>query len=175
MRIAVGSTNPTKVAAAERAARRLWPEAEILPVAVVSGVSEQPLTDEETIRGAINRAQQARIALDADVGMGVEGGVQDTSVGMFVGGWAAVVDSHGTLGVGAGGRLLLPERLAAQIRQGAELGPLMDRFTGAQNVKHNQGAIGVFTDGLILRTDALEMAFLYALARFMTPELYECS
>lgn len=174
MKIAVGSTNPTKVAAARRAAAKVWPEGEVVAVAVPSGVGEQPLSDDETIRGAVNRARNALAALDdALFGMGVEGGVQDTSHGMFVGGWAAVVDRNGSLGIGAGGRVLLPESIARRIRAGEELGPVMDDFSGRRNIKQRAGAIGIFTAGLIERTAALEIALTYALARFITPENYE--
>lgn len=173
MKIAVGSTNPTKVAAARRAAAKVWPGGAVIPVAVPSGVSEQPLSDDETIRGAVNRARNALAAVEgAQIGMGVEGGVQETPHGMFVGGWAAVVDRDGCLGIGAGGRVLLPEAIARRIRAGEELGPVMDDFSGRRNVKHSEGAIGVFTNGLIERTAALEIAFTYALARFITPENY---
>ena len=174
MKIAIGSTNPTKVEAARRAAAKVWPEGEVVAVAIPSGVGEQPMSDDETIRGAVNRARAALAAVDdAQIGMGVEGGVQDTPHGLFVGGWAAVVDRNGCLGIGAGGRVLLPESIATRIRRGEELGPVMDDFSGRRNVKHEEGAIGIFTAGLIERTAALEIALTYALARFITPENYE--
>ena len=173
MKIAIGSTNPTKVEAACRAAAKVWPQGEVVAVAVPSGVAEQPMSDDETIRGAVNRARKALAAVDGvQIGMGVEGGVQDTPHGMFVGGWAAVVDREGCLGIGAGGRVLLPESIARRIRAGEELGPVMDDFSGRRNVKHGEGAIGIFTNGLIERTAALEIALTYALARFITPENY---
>ena len=174
LKIAIGSANPTKVEAARRAAVKVWPGAEVIAVAVPSGVNEQPMSDDETIRGAVNRARNALAAVsDAQIGMGVEGGVQDTPHGLFVGGWAAVVDREGCLGIGAGGRVLLPESIARRIRSGEELGPVMDDFSGRRNVKHGEGAIGIFTAGLIERTTALETALTYALARFITPENYE--
>ena len=173
MKIAVGSTNPTKVEAARRAAAKVWPGCAVVAVAVPSGVGEQPMSDDETIHGAVNRARNALAAVDgAQIGMGVEGGVHDTDHGMFVTGWAAVVDRNGTLGIGAGGRLLLPETLARRIRAGEELGPVMDEMSGRRNVKHGEGVIGIFTNGLIERTAALEIALTYALARFITPENY---
>ncbi len=173
MRIAIGSTNPTKVEAARRAAVKIWPGCDVVAVAVPSGVGEQPMSDDETIRGAVNRARNALAAVDrAQIGMGVEGGVQDTPHGMFVGGWAAVIDGNGVLGIGGGGRVLLPESISRRIRAGEELGPVMDDFSGRRNVKQSAGAIGIFTAGLIDRTGALEIALTYALARFITPENY---
>jgi inosine/xanthosine triphosphatase len=91
---------------------------------------------------------------------------------MFVGGWAAVVDRNGTIGIGSGGQLQLPEQVAQAIRSGSELGPAMDQLSGLQNVKHYQGVIGIFTGGLVTRTEALERSPVYALARFITPDYY---
>src|SRR5690606_13762797 len=122
--------------------------------------------------GAINRARAALVAGSAHIGMGVEGGVQETSHGMFVGAWAAVVDGAGRLGIGAGGRILLPESIAERIRAGRELGPEMDQFSGLENVRQHQGAIGILTNGLLSRSEALEIAPTYALARFIAPEKY---
>lgn len=174
VKIAIGSTNPTKIEAARRAASKVWSGCEVVSVAAPSGVREQPMNDDETIHGAMNRAHHALAAVDgAQIGMGVEGGVHDTDHGMFVTGWAAVVDRNGTLGIGAGGRLLLPEALARRIRAGEELGPLMDEVSGRRNTKHGEGVIGIFTNGLIERTAALEIALTYALARFITPENYQ--
>jgi inosine/xanthosine triphosphatase len=173
MKIAIGSLNPTKIEAAHRAGRQVWPEAEFVAVDVPSGVADQPMNDEETIQGALNRAQAAMTVAAADVGMGVEGGVADSSLGMFAIGWAVVVDRNGTVGVGGSGRLPLPESIAAQIRSGGELGPVMDQFTGRHNLKHSLGAVGILTDGAVNRTEALQVAVTYALTRFRRPEYYD--
>ena len=173
MKIAIGSLNPTKIEAAQRAGRQVWPEAEFVAVDVPSGVADQPMNDEETIQGALNRAQAAMTVAAADVGMGVEGGVADSPLGMFAIGWAVVVDRNGTVGVGGSGRLPLPESIAAQIRSGGELGPVMDQFTGRHNLKHSLGAVGILTDGAVNRTEALQVAVTYALTRFRRPEYYD--
>ncbi len=46
------------------------------PVIVPSDVADQPLSDEETLEGAINRVENAKTAYpNADLWMGIEGGV----------------------------------------------------------------------------------------------------
>jgi len=60
-----------------------------------------------------------------------------------------------------------------EIRKGRELGPVMDEFIGEENIKQKQGASGVLTNGLISRTESLEKAVAYALAKFLTPHLYK--
>ena len=87
MRIAVGSENPVKAAAT----RRALPDAVAEPVAVESGVPEQPRGRDQTITGARNRAEAALAATDAALGVGIEGGVArvDGTDGLFLIMWAA--------------------------------------------------------------------------------------
>lgn len=171
--IAVGSTNPVKLAAVTQAVKRVWPAAVIESVAVDSGVRPQPLSDDEAITGAANRAQRAQQVSNTDLGIGLEGSVADSPYGMFVTGWAAVVDRAGTLGIGGSGRFLVPPTIADGLRNGGELGTLMDQLVGQTNTKQRQGAVGILTNGLISRTEALESAVVFALTRFLNPTYYE--
>ncbi len=78
--IVVASTNPVKVQAALAGFKKMFPEQDFQSEMVVasSEVSDQPATDEETFRGALNRARgAARLAPQADYWIGIEGGVQD--------------------------------------------------------------------------------------------------
>lgn len=157
MRIAVGSRNPVKRAATERAIGDVATAVE--SVAVESGVSEQPWGDAETIEGAENRAEQALATGDFDLGVGIEGGVApvDGADGLFLIMWAAVGDGR-QVGLGAGPRLRLPERVASRVEAGAELGPVMDDLLDTSGVAENQGAAGVLTDRIVTREDALFQA-----------------
>lgn len=171
-KIAVGSKNPVKIAAVKRAVKDIWPKAKIVSVEVSHGICEQPTSDDEAIKGAKNRARASLKMAGVDLGIGLEGGVNDTSHGMFLTGWIVVVDKKGNVGVGSGGRLLLPEKIALEIKKGKELGPVMDKFIGGKNIKQKQGAVGIFTNNLITRTEALEKAVVYALAKFISPKYY---
>lgn len=173
MKIAVGSRNPVKVAAVEKVVRRVWPEAVVEPVGVSSGVSEMPMSDDEAIRGASNRARAALEAANAVLGFGLEGSAADTEHGMFMKGWTAVAHRDGRLGIGGGGAVLLPERVARELRNGRELGPVIDEVIGGHNTKQKQGTTGVLTNGLLDRTAAFEFQVISALARFLKEELYE--
>ncbi len=162
-RIAVGSTNPVKVGAARAIVARLASDAEVTGVAVPSGVPDQPWGDEETIRGALARARAARLALDADLGIGLEGGVvaqADGSVRTCA--WAAVVTRDGREEVGGSLAMPLPARVAALVRDGMELGHAMDAVTGEHNVKQGPGAVGILTAGLVTRQQAYETILAYA-------------
>ena len=170
-RIAVGSKNPVKIGAAQAVLARIAPEATVEGVAVPSGVSDQPWGDEETIRGALARAHAARVALDADWGIGIEGGViDDGGTRVRTCAWAAIVGRDGREGVGGSLSLELPPRVGALVRDGMELGHAMDAVTGQQNVKHGVGAVGILTAGLVTRQGAYETLVAYALVPFLDVE-----
>lgn len=167
-RIAVGSKNPVKVAAVRAVLAPLAPGAEIVGVAVASGVPDQPWGDEETIRGARARAAAALAALDADLGVGIEGGVvEERDGGVRTCAWAAVVARDGRDGVGGSLAMPLPATVARLLREGVELGHAMDRVTGARDTKHGAGAVGILTAGLVDRQRAYEVLLAYALAPFL--------
>jgi inosine/xanthosine triphosphatase len=172
MKIAVGTLNPVKVTAVTTMFQRVWPEAEIVPVSVPSGVSAMPMTDAETIAGARNRAVAARAVLDADFGVGLEGGVHQEIFGLALQGWVVVVDGDGREGIGGAARIPLPEHIAQRVRSGEELGHVMDDVLGNHNTKQKGGAVGALTHGLVLRQGTFAIAVAYALAPFVSPELY---
>jgi len=173
MKVAVGSANPVKIAAVENVVKRAWPGAVVEGVSVSSDVSEMPMSSKEAIQGATNRAKAALTKLNADLGIGLEGSAIDTEHGMFMTGWTVAVHSDGRVGVGGGGSILLPEKIAKELRKGRELGPVIDEVIGQHNTKQNQGTTGVLTNGLLNRTQAFEHQVINALALFLKEELYK--
>jgi inosine/xanthosine triphosphatase len=168
MHVGVGSENPVKVAATKRALGDL--ATTVVPVGVDSGVPEQPRGQAETVTGAEQRAKRAMSAVDADLGVGIEGGVArlDGADGLFLIMWAAVTDGE-EIGHGAGPSLRLPEDIAARVEAGEELGPVMDDRLETVGVARNQGAAGVLTDGAMDRESALAHAVAGAAGPFRTP------
>jgi len=164
MFVAIGSENPTKVAAVER----VLPDASHTAVAVDSGVPEQPWGRAETVEGARNRAAAAVSATDADFGVGIEGGVEERAEpgGLWLVMWAAVTDGTDTH-FGAGPSIRLPEPVADRLRDGEELGPILDDELGRAALGKQEGAIGVYTDGHVSRTDALADAVAGAFGPFL--------
>jgi inosine/xanthosine triphosphatase len=173
MKITVGSTNPVKVAAARQITTRVWPEAEIIPLAAVSGVRSMPMSSEETLLGAENRARDAMQKSGADLGIGLEGGVNLETAGLMLMGWVVILDRNGRKGVGGASRLPLPHAIARRVLGGEELGPVMDDVLNESNVKQKGGAVGALTKGLVLRQEAFAIAVAYALSPFVAPELHD--
>lgn len=172
MKIAIGSTNPTKVRAARNVLRKIYPRAEFIALEVASGVPNQPRGDKQTRRGAVNRAQRVREATHADFGVGLEAGIIEIEYGMMTCAWVAIVDRSGRIGIGGSTNMLLPDQVAARIRAGDELGEAMDAFANIEDVKHKMGAIGVLTRGLSDRQRAYEQIVKLAVARFLWEDKY---
>ena len=172
MKIAIGFKNPVKVAAVKDGLIEAFPNAEFVGIDVLSGVSDQPFGDEETIKGSINRAQAALKASGADLAVGLEGGVKETAHGMMNTVWVAIIDKTGKVSLGGGLHAHVPERVAEKVRKGMELGKAMDDLTGRRNTKQNEGAIGILTGGLIDRKRAYESLVRIATTKFMTPEFF---
>lgn len=175
MLVAVGSTNPAKLEAVREAIVRVWPQAEVRGVAVASGVSEMPMSDAECLKGARNRAQAARMALAADVGVGLEGGVHRDGDMLLLVGWAAVCAAEDREGVAGTARLPLPAVIAERVIAGEELGLIMDDLLDEHKSNQRGGAVGALTAGLVLRAEAFSMAVSYALAPFVAEEFYSGS
>jgi inosine/xanthosine triphosphatase len=172
IKIAVGSKNPVKIAAVQSVVEKVWPAVTILPTPVPSGVSTMPMSDEECLTGARNRAIAARQAADTDFGFGLEGGVHEGPAGLLLMGWVVAVHRNGREGVGGTARLPLPASIAEQVLAGRELGPLMDELLGEENVKQKGGAVGALTAGLVPRSDTFAVAVAYALAPFVASKFY---
>lgn len=163
MKIAVGSTNPVKVAAVKDALADLIPDLEVQGFEVSSGVADQPFSEEETRQGTLNRAQRAlNLAMssglnsssDFDLGVGLEGGVAEQVDGLYSTVWVCLVSADGRQQFVNSNRFILPDQIANSIRAGQEMGAVMDNFTGRTNLKHQEGMIGILTGGIITRKQA---------------------
>ena len=173
LKFVVGSTNPVKIGCVASAAALFWPGCETTGVEAASGVGHQPTSDAEMETGALNRARGALESdPSADYGVGIEGGVLDTTSGMWAYAWVVVIDRQGRIGCGQSGRFLLPPPIAELIRGGLELGAADDLFFGRANSKQKEGAVGILSRGQITRQQLYEPAVTFALFRFIHPEYY---
>lgn len=149
-KVVIGSNNPAKI----KAVQAVFKDAEVVPVAVDSGVSDQPKSDDETLRGAMNRAKAAKQF--GNIGIGLEGGVTMTPYGLFLVNYGALVDEHGKCYVAGGLRIPLPPEIKEGLEKGLELGEVMDQLTRKKGIRHDEGAIGVFTANLVKRAEMFE-------------------
>lgn len=170
MKVIVASSNPVKVQAVFEAFQEAFPAEELTVenINVPSGVSDQPMSNAETLEGAINRVRHAQSSLPrADYWVGVEGGVQEEFGGMNSFAWVCV-KNHETIGKARSGTFFLPEPIAALIRQGKELGDADDIIFQQRNSKQCAGAVGLLTKGVIDRTSLYKHAVILALIPFLS-------
>lgn len=152
MKMIVGSKNPAKVQAVSAVFGTRW---ELESAAVDSGVSAQPMSDEETRQGAIKRAIACCKLDGATAGIGLEGGVTEMDDGLYICNWGALAVGDKVWSA-SGAKLLLPDFIAEPVLSGQELGPVMRAFTSRQDISITEGAVGVFTDGHMSRAAMFE-------------------
>ncbi len=172
-RIVVASDNPVKIQAALNGFQRIFPaeqfSASSLPVP--SGVSAQPVTNGETLRGAMQRVNAVREqAADADYWVGIEGGVEERDGEMEVFAWV-VVASADRIGKSRTATFYLPQEVTRLVRQGLELGDADDRIFGRSNSKQQNGSVGLLTEDVITRLAYYEHAVILALIPFKNGHL----
>lgn len=174
MKVAVGSKNPVKIEAVKQAFEKVFPDEtwEVIGIEVVSGVSDQPMSDKESIRGARNRAKNSLRELSANYGVGLEGGIQKINEGFFITGWMVIVNKFGNEGIGSTISMQMSSAHMKLINQGIELGHADDQIFKTENSKHKLGYFGAMTNGALPRMEAYRDGVITALTRFVHPDLF---
>ncbi len=181
--VAVGSKRRPKLDSVRETLAALGPkfglgtDFEVVGVAVSSGVRHTPLSREETMSGARNRAEAVlRIAREKNESwkyfVGLEGGIdvvnEHRNRWVFLENWAYLADATGRASFGQSGAIALPEPLAVRVvDEGIELAEAIDAYAGQTGVRDAQGAWGVLTHNLITRQDSYRIALISAFATFL--------
>lgn len=112
MKIAIGTKNRAKTQAVQKIVTMYIKKAIVFEsVSVNSDVSEQPMSDEETRQGAMNRAKATLTVTDAQIGFGLEGGVKMLDGVMYLCNWAALATKAGQVYTAAGAQIPYQRRL----------------------------------------------------------------
>ncbi len=184
MKVIIASLRAPKVSGVQRAFQKIPQRAPFInitfePMEVESGVQATPLSIDELMNGARQRAEIAYAKGniqskkdDVVFSVGVEGGVYTVQKYSFLQSWACVYDGR-KFSFGSSGSIEIPRALAhAVVENGADLGKVIDVFAEQQNVRSNQGTWGILTSDLITREDSFALATLNALAPFFNEKLY---
>jgi len=122
-KIALGTKSEQKRTYLERELTDLGLEYQIHPFEVTSGVSDQPMTDEETRQGSVNRAKRAyEVSTDCDFGMGIEAGYHKSGTGYDIFCWVTIYDKNGKYFSHKSEHVTLPDFHANIINEGKYLG-----------------------------------------------------
>ena len=174
--IIIASKNPVKIQAVKNGFLEMFPQEkmEFAGLSVPSNVNDQPIGDEETFTGALNRAKNAQIEMPkADFWVGVEGGnIRHGDSEMEVMAWIVVL-SKDSFGKARTAGFFLPPKVIDLINQGYELGDADDIIFGINNSKQTMGSAGLLTDGVMNRLRFYVPAVILALIPFLKPELYK--
>jgi len=173
IRIVVASKNPVKMEAVKEGLSSLISdEIELIGVSVESGVSDQPMSEVETLKGASNRVMRAMNQFPGyDYYVGLEGGVEPHAAGLMAFAWM-VISNGKTIGKARTASFFLPPEVAKLVHDGMELGDADDIVFKKNNSKQQNGAIGLLTKDAITRKSLYLPAVQMAFIPFLNPELY---
>ncbi|GAA2757217.1 DUF84 family protein [Actinopolymorpha rutila] len=179
MCVVIASGNPVKRRATLEAVKVALGQDEVdsVTVDVASGVAHQPVGDEETLRGARNRAEAARQERpDASLWVGVEGGVIERDGALDCMAWIVVLgrrepDGPVIRGESRTATFTLPAEIADRVRAGVELGAATDEVLGGIDTKSTTGTVGPLTGGVIDRVAFYAHALVLAMVPFRNVEL----
>lgn len=196
MIVSIGSRSLPKIAAVSRAFSKypeLWVDENevqfvIIPkeergnskgaeVDKISKISCSPLTLEETLLGAQNRAKEAfnfaqKKFGKCSYGVGVEAGVfpvQGINTGYFDTTVVAIFDGQNFF-YGTSPMFEYPKAVIKRIVSGEEAGLITDFF--GETAKGREGVIGPLTKNRVYRDDFEEAGVLMALAQIVRKDLY---
>ncbi len=173
IKICVGSQNPVKIACVQEAFERAFPEFSIQceGLGAPSGVSDQPMTDEETLLGAKNRARYCKEQAKADYFVGIEGGLENVENTLLAFAWIYIIKGE-QIGKAKTATFDLPPKIEELIKEGYELGEADDIVFQRENSKQKDGAVGILTKGIIDRKKYYKEAVILALIPFLNTSLY---
>ncbi|MFT5162591.1 MAG: inosine/xanthosine triphosphatase [Alteromonadaceae bacterium] len=174
LKVVVGSLNPVKVNAVKNALQMVFADSQIecQGMRAPSEVADQPMTADETRKGAINRVNYCKAHCKADFYVAIEGGVDQFEYGPATFAYV-VIANQSRQSVGRSAILPLPSIVFKALEQGEELGHVMDRLFNTDNIKQKGGAIALLTNGCATRQGSYTQALIQAMAPFLYPELFE--
>lgn len=180
MTLALGSTNPIKIEALEEVIRE-YPDlsqATVVPYAVSSDVSEQPLSLEEMIRGAKNRAKKAFYANHRSTyGFGIESGLFEApgaQSGFLEASICAIYDgSNHFIGLSCGFEVP-PQILELVLQKKMDLSQACHHsgVTSDPKLGAGEGLIGLLTKGRIDRKKYTKQCITTALIQLENARFY---
>jgi inosine/xanthosine triphosphatase len=154
MIVRVATANAMKVEATRKAFAKYFKKVRVEGVEAASGVSPQPISFGEIVRGARERARRA--FGECDFAVGIEAGLFRV---------AAVAENPFQITVAC---------VTDGRRQALGAGPFYEvpRAVVRRIVKADTGSVAVVTRGKVSRAQVTRDAVLMALAPFVSPELY---
>jgi len=172
--VVVGSRNRAKTQGVQRAFRRFLKGIEFRELDVTAKVKTQPMSIDETVKGARRRAELAIKSGGADFGVGVEAGLVELPEASFLNiQIAAILDASGHLSFGCSSGFPIPTRFVERLKQNSEE---LDRYThelaGPKKVREEEGIVYRLSGGRMSRVEMTEQCVSMALIPWLNAKLY---
>lgn len=146
-KVYIASLNQVKVAAVQEVLSNY----DVVALLVKTTVSKQPKSDEETIKGARERAK----ALPKDgLRIGLEAGLSTHNDKLYLVNWGVLIDEEGSEFIAGGARIPLPENIVVELKKDdTELADVMDSLYQKKAIRSHEGAVGILTNNEVRRID----------------------
>jgi len=171
MKIAIGTKSPPKVAAIEEAIKKCvyfkWIEVELISKKVDSDISDMPLTTEENMTWAKNRAENTSKITDADFYIGMEWWTTRIWEKAYLFWVVYVLDNAWKWHYGMSNLMEVPMVFDDRIYNKAEeLWPVLQELTGVESASKKTWAFWHWSDDMLTRKDQFLLAFISAIVPF---------
>lgn len=160
MKVIVGTKNQKKVAAVKAVFLEILKQdsVEIDAHDAQSLVPDAP-HDEDTYRGAFNRARECAEKFEADYFVGIESGLVERYGNYFEEAWAVVISTDGDSCIGYSSGLLLPRIVVDRMRKGEKHNKIMEHFDKVFDLpEDNRDTWSRYTGGNMTRELSLQEA-----------------
>lgn len=135
---------------------------------VYSDISDMPLSIEETMTWAKNRAQNIKKKwIIADYYVGIEWGTTDILGTKYIGGIIYIENYLWEWHFWFSPMIEVPKKVEKMLyEEGLELGPVMSKLSGITNIQSQNGSMWAWSDDMFTRQDEFCDAFKAAIAPF---------
>ncbi|NDK09801.1 DUF84 family protein [Candidatus Gracilibacteria bacterium] len=173
MKIAIGTTRLPKLEGIKKGIldcpyfQDILSEIEYFPHNVASEISDMPLSLDEVMLGAKNRATNLKTLETADFYIGIEGGTSSIGNKKYIFGVVYIENNQSEGHYGFSPMMEVPSLIEKKLYQeGLELGPIMGELSGNTDIRSENGSMGAWSNDMLTRTDEFSAAFKAAIAPF---------
>ena len=141
---------------------------------ISSGIRDQPSNLDEICEGAINRAINSFDGCDFSVGL--EAGVYFVkhAESQYLNTCICVIyDGQRIRGIGQSSGFEHPQKVISECSLGKEIGLVYEKLSGKIGIAQREGAIGLLSNGKLVRRQYTQEAVRNALLPLFNKELYE--
>ena len=167
MIIVVCSKNSAKNNAVNNVVKDFFDDYEIKSLNTNSGVSETPITNDEGIKGCINRINDAMSQVNnGDLYIAMEGILNTNNYGTFLCGWTAIYNKElDEYYYGCSAQIKIPDEIVKNIDKDTRLSKKIAEYTDSTDeIVSEIGTNGMLTNGCYTRTDEFTDSILCAIS-----------